>query len=116
MPEIKNILLARIAKDFSMFRASFRANHDDTGQKKRKQRCCRSRHYLSFVGLFNAPDIHRGEGYLEANNRQGLSVPSPGDPQDVAEERTPKAGIAPALGLESQQPDRKYVDHHRGPL
>lgn len=68
------------------------------------------------IRRFYATDIKRGQRNLEPDNRERLNIPTPGNPQDIADEGTYKSGVASALGWKSQQPDRKYIDYHRGPL
>ncbi|WP_159462711.1 hypothetical protein [Nitrosovibrio sp. Nv4] len=71
---------------------------------------------LSLLGFSNAANIKRGQSNLQANNREGLNMPSPENPQAIAEERAQKSGMTLMPGLIRQQPDRKYVDYHSGPL
>jgi hypothetical protein len=71
---------------------------------------------LFLICLADAPDIKCGKGKLEGDNGERLSMPSPYNPQDVAEEGKQESSVAHAVGLKCQQPYREYIDQHCRPL
>lgn len=70
----------------------------------------------NLIGFSGSADVEGGQGKLEADNSIRLSVPAPYNPHYVAEQGKEKSPVTPAFGLIGQQPDRRYVDNHRGPL
>lgn len=66
--------------------------------------------------LPGATNIERKQPDLKGDQRIRMVVPAPGDPQNVAHQKTPKAPTALSLGLGRYEPCCRQRDNHCRPL
>src|SRR5689334_6180753 len=72
--------------------------------------------YSIRVILVRTPDVKQSQEDLQADQCVRVIMPTPDDPQCVAEQKDPEAEVAPALGQRSDEPCRRNRGEHRRPL
>ncbi len=68
------------------------------------------------VFAMGAAQVHRRQADLQQDQRIGLGVQAPGDPQQVAGEEHPEADLASSPMRRRHQPGGHHRDQHGGPL
>jgi hypothetical protein len=66
--------------------------------------------------LRDAANVQGGEAELEDDQRVGVIVPAPGNPEDIAQEEKPEAPLALGLRLSGNEIRRDKSHGHRRPL
>src|SRR5829696_2743592 len=70
----------------------------------------------SLLRLSGTADVHGGQTELQADQRVRARVPTPCDPQHVAQQEDPEADVATRFAVRRNEPRREHGDDHCGPL